>query len=110
MLLDRLRLVQSLQRAVVALVQTPAALDRHPHAVGGVQDQPQRADRALQHRGKGDLRLELLALQFAAGLCRLLAPQIAQVDVMPAGEQILDVPGALAVTDQDQFSGHWCLS
>ena len=34
------------------------------------------------------------------------AAQIAQVDVVPAGEQILDIPDALAVTDQDQFSGH----
>jgi hypothetical protein len=25
---------------------------------------------------------------------------------MPAGEEILDVPSALSVTNQDQFSGH----
>ena len=46
------------------------------------------------------------ALQFAPGLRRLEAPLIAQIDVMPAGEQILDVPNALSVANQYQFSGH----
>ena len=34
------------------------------------------------------------------------AAQIAQIDIVPAGEQILDIPSALSVTDQDQFSRH----
>jgi hypothetical protein len=61
-LLDGLRLIQPLQGTIVAFIETPAALDRSPHAVGRVQNQPQRADRALQHRRKGDLRVEIFAL------------------------------------------------
>ena len=33
-------------------------------------------------------------------------PEFAQIDVMPAREQVLDVPRALTVTDQDQLSRH----
>src|SRR5271165_523412 len=106
MLFDRLRLVEPLQGSVVAFVEAPASLHRNPHPIGGVQNQPQRADSAFQHRGEGDLGLELFALQFAPRLLRLLESLIAQVDVVPAGEQVLDVPNALSVTDQDQFSGH----
>jgi hypothetical protein len=52
------------------------------------------------------VRHELLGKQFAACLRSLEASLIAQVDVMPAGEEILDVPNALAMTHQDQFSRH----
>src|ERR1700679_2832993 len=75
-LLDGLRLVEPLQGTVVAFVEAPAAFHRNPHAVGGIQDQPQRADRTLQHRSERNLRLDLFTLQLAPGLSRLLAPLI----------------------------------
>src|SRR6185436_9940875 len=45
-----LRLVEALQGAVVALVQAPALVLRQPHLVEPFERDPQRADRALQHR------------------------------------------------------------
>src|SRR4030095_7436371 len=37
---------------------------------------------------------------------RFDAPQVREVDVMPTGEQVFDVPGALTVTDENQLAGH----
>jgi hypothetical protein len=85
----------------VALVQPPATFDGHPHAIGGIEDYPKRTDCTLQNRGKGDIRLEFLGLQLTRRLNGLSVSLIAQVDIMPTREQILDVPGTLAVTHQD---------
>ena len=52
------------------------------------------------------MRFELLGEQLVAGLHGFLSAELAQVDVVPAGEQVLDVPNALAMTNQYQFSGH----
>ena len=105
-LLDGLRLVESLQRAVVAFVEAPAALDRQPHEVHLVEHAPQRADRALEHRGEGDVGHQAGLLDLDARGARFDAALVGKIDVMPSGEEILDVPGALAVTNEDEFSGH----
>ena len=44
------------------------------------------------------------ALQQPAGLARFVAALLGQVDVDPAGEQVLEIPDALAVTQQHEFS------
>jgi hypothetical protein len=105
-LCDRLRLVQALQRTVVALVQAPAVLDGQPHAVHLVERDPQRADRALQHRGVRVIERDAGGRELAPGLARLFASLVGEIDVVPAGEQVGDVPLALAVTDENEFSGH----
>src|SRR5580704_18042911 len=102
----RLRLAETLQRSVVALVEPPGALHRNPHAVHLVEHDPQRADSALQNRGEGEVDRELLPQQLARGLHSFAAAAGLQVDVGPAGEQVVDVPGALAVAYQDQFALH----
>ena len=107
MLRDRLRLVETLQRAVVTLVQAPAALDGQPHQVHLVEDDPERADRALQHRDERDVERDALGLEQPTGFARLFAPLRGEVDVDPAGEQVLEVPDALAVAQQDESTnGH----
>ncbi len=105
-LLDRLRLVESLQGAVVPLVEPPRALDGNPHAIHLVEQDPQRADRPLQHRGKGDVDRELFLQQLAPRLGRLFTALIGQVDVVPAREQVFHVPDALSVAHENQFSRH----
>src|SRR6185436_18304052 len=59
-LLHGLRLVEPLQRPVVAFVETPGALDGEPHAIHAVEDDPERADGALQYRGEGEIDAQLL--------------------------------------------------
>jgi hypothetical protein len=76
--------------------------DRVPGAER-VERDPQRADGALQDR---DIRLiegEARVLQQAPGFGRFRASLFRQVDVGPAGEAILPVPGALAVTQKNEL-------
>src|SRR5258706_2985011 len=110
----RLLLVQSLQRAVVAFLEAPVALDRQPQPVQFLEDQPLRADRALEHRGVDDIGYRPGRCDFAARLARLFDALDREVDIRPAGKQVLEVPDALAMTNHQQFAGqgrsshqHW---
>ena len=103
--LDGLRLVQPLERAVVTLVQPPGALHRNPHPIHLIEHDPERADRPLQHRSECDIDHELLLEKLPPGARGLLATLVRKVDVRPAREEVLQVPDALAVADQYQFSG-----
>jgi hypothetical protein len=105
-LLHRLSLVEALQGAVVPLVEAPGALDRNPHAIHGIEHDPQRSDRALQHGSEGDVDAELFLQQLAPGLRRFQPAWVRQIDVGPTSEQVLDIPDALAVANENQFSGH----
>ena len=105
-LLEDLLLVLALQRAVVALVETPAALDRDPVAVGGVEREVRGGDGPPLHRRVHDVRQDRRLLELLAGADRLGPALLRQVDVDPAGEEVLRVPVALAVPDEHQGVGH----
>ncbi len=100
------RLVEALQGAVVTLVETVIANHRNPHLVHAVEDGPEGADGALEHRGVGHIEFEAGFLQQLAGLAGFLAALIGEVHVLPAGEAVFLVPDALAVADQYQFGAH----
>src|SRR5690606_24724262 len=99
-----LRLVESLQRAVMALVEPPMPLDGDPREIHLVEDQPQRADRTNEHGRERDIEDEARFLQRAARLGRLATPLLGEVDIRPPGEQILEVPFALAVAHEHQLA------
>jgi hypothetical protein len=63
----------------------------------------QRADGALEHRGVGDVEGETGILEQLAGLLRLGAALVGEVDVGPAGEAVFLVPGRLAMAQQYDF-------
>ena len=95
--------VQSLQRAVVTLVQLPGARDGNPLLVEFLENDPQGFNGAAQDGGVG--RVENVAalaqeLPRAVGFRHTL---FGETDVGPAGEAVFQVPGALAVTEQDEF-------
>src|SRR5262245_57352411 len=105
-----LGLVQSLQGAVVPLVQPPAPFDRNPELIQLVERDPTRANRALEDRCVGDVEDVAAVAQQLAGCQRFLAALLAQVDVSPAGEAVFLVPGAFAVAKQDKSihgAGSW---
>lgn len=52
-----LRLIQPGQAAVVALIEAPGPVDRQPHLVDAVQDEPQSADGPLQDGGVANIKL-----------------------------------------------------
>lgn len=51
------RLVQPSQATIVALVEAPGSVDRQPHLVDAVQNEPQGADGPLQDRGVANIEL-----------------------------------------------------
>ena len=55
-------LVQPREAPVVAFVEPPRSVHRHPHLVNAVQHHPQGANGPLQHRGVADVK-------FIAGVC-----------------------------------------
>jgi hypothetical protein len=95
-----LGLVEALQRPVVALVQAPVVLDRQPHHVHFIHRQPQRADRPLEHRGVGQVEGEAGLAQHAAGGPGFGDALFGQVDIGPAGEAVVEVPGGFAVAHE----------
>src|SRR5690606_36671133 len=105
-LLADLALVQTLQGAVVTLVEAPVALDGDPVTVRGVQGQVRGHDRAALEGGVDHIREDAgLLHQLTAG-GRLLTALVREVDVHPAGEQVLRIPFALAVAEQHECVGH----
>src|SRR5690349_23137079 len=105
-LLDGLCFVQALQRAVVTLVEPPRPFDRQPHAVHPIHDDPQRADRALQHRREAEIDVQLFGEQLPGGVRRLAPALFRKVHIVPAGEEVLDVPDALPMANENKFTGH----
>ena len=102
-LLERLGLVVALQRAVVALVEAPGALDVDPEAVGLLERDVGGLDGAGEHarctarRAAGpDSASSSPARLASATPCSL------QAHVDPSGEQVLLVPVAVAVAQQDE--------
>ena len=101
-LVEGLLLVLALQRAVVPLVEPPAAPHRQPQPVGDVQRDVRGLDRAAHHRGVHDVGQQVLLAQQLAAAARLGLALRGEADVDPAGEEVLLVPVALAVPEQDQ--------
>src|SRR5690606_35903940 len=104
--LGRLLLVQPLQVAVVALVQAPAAPHRDPRPPHLPQGQLGRADGPHQDRRVDDVGQDAPLGHEPAGGDRLGLTGGGQVAVVPAGEQVLQVPLALAAAEQHQASDH----
>ena len=99
---EGLLLVLALQRPVVALVEPPAAPHRQPHPVGGVQRDLRGPDRAAHHRGVQHVRQQAALGEQLTAPARLGRALLGQADVDPAGEEVLLVPVALAVPEQDE--------
>src|SRR6476620_683496 len=105
-LLEGLLLVLALQRAVVALVEAPVALDRDPVPVSRVEREVRGRDGPAQQRGVHDVGQDAGLLELLAGAHALGAALVGEVDVDPAGEEVLGVPVAFAMTDKDERVGH----
>ena len=101
-LVDGLLLIKSLQRAVVTLVELPCLRDGYPHAVGLLEDVPQRAYRSLLKRRECHVGQQSRVLDQPPGLDDLLVPPGGERHVDPAGEFVLEVPRRFAVTDEDE--------
>ena len=95
-------LVETLERAVVTLVEAPGLVDGQPRAVHLVQNDVQGVDGALQERRVADVEVIALLLEGLAASSGLGAAGVGEVHVGPAGEEVELVPLALAVTNDDE--------
>ena len=90
-----LRLVQPLQRSVVALVETPVASHRQPQPIQRRHRVVHRRDGPREHRGVHHRRLEAGITDQSASVSGLRLASRGQTDIGPTGEAILEVPRAL---------------
>ena len=100
-----LALVQTLQCAIVTLVQTPALHHRQPGAVHVVEHDLQRVDCALQVARVAQVEIESGLGQGTSTFGGFRAARFGKVHVFPAGEQVLLVPLAFAVADDHERHG-----
>ena len=96
-------LVETLQRAVVALVELPGFDDGQPLAVHLAEHDVEGADRALETRGVADVKVEAGFFEGAAACRRLFAARVGELDIGPASEQVEFVPLGFSVTDKDEL-------
>src|SRR6185312_12830403 len=101
-------LVEPDEIAVVALVERLVADHRDFRLPHLVENKVERALRALERRGVGDVERDALGLEPFAGGTRFLDALVGEVDVAPAGEQVFLVPLALAVANENEkaLAGH----
>jgi hypothetical protein len=93
-------LVETDEIAVIALVERLIFQYRNATLAELVQHDVERALRADQRRREGKVEAQPLRLELAAGGAGLGDSLLAQIDVAPAGEQVLQIPFALAMAHQ----------
>ena len=96
-------LVETLQRAIVALVELPGFDDGQPLAIHLAEHDVESVDRALETRSVADVKVETGFFEGAAVCRRLFAARVGELDIGPAGEQVELVPLGLSVTDKDKL-------
>ena len=100
--LPRVVLVEARQIAVVALVQRLVADSLQVALAELVEDDAAGLLGALEGGGEGDVESQAARLEFRAGGLCLGDALLGQVDVAPAGEQVLQIPFALAVAHEHE--------
>ena len=96
-------LVETLQRAVVALVELPGFDDGQPLAIHLAEYDVEGVDRALESRSVADVKVETGFFEGAAARSGFFAARVGEFYVGPAGEQVELVPLGLSVTDKDEL-------
>ena len=100
-------LVEAGKVAVIALVQRLVAGDDEIVDARFLKDQVERVLGALEGGGIVKIGLIALGLDELAGGAGFGDALFRQVRVLPAGEQVLEVPFALSVTDENECASHW---
>jgi len=104
--LARIILVEAGQIAVIAFVQRLVTDHRQIGLADAVHDQVERVLGADQDRSEGDVEFEAgVPDGLRAGL-GFFDAEFGEIRILPACEQVFQVPFALAVADKDERSGH----
>ena len=83
------------------LIEAPALLNGDPVEVHLVQDVVEGLDSTLEERGVGQVEGEALLFEGLTSLDGLVYTSFGEIDVGPTCETVLQVPGTLTMTDED---------
>ena len=92
-LVERLRLVFSLECPVVAFIESPRPLDRDPRTIGAIESDVGRLDGSSQDTRVQNIGLEPAFGEQLASSCCLGNTLLGKGHIDPAGEEVLLVPG-----------------
>ena len=95
-------LVETGQIAIVALVQRQVLVGLQPGLAELGEHQIERVLSAGQRRGEGDVEGETLRFQLLAGGLGFGDTEFGEVGILPAREQVLQVPVALAMPHEHE--------
>ena len=73
-------------------------MDRQPHPVEIIENDPQRADGALEVRRAAPVRHDLARLEEGRRPMRFSDALVGKIHVRPAGKTVVPVPDALTVS------------
>ena len=105
--LARVVLVEADEVAIVALVERLVGQHRNVALAHLFHNEIERARRPLERRRERNVERDAQRLELAAGGARFGNALRRKVDVAPAGEQVLEVPLALAVAhEHEKAVGH----
>ena len=99
-------LVEAGQVPVVALVQCLVPDRLQTALADDVEDDLAGLLRPRKSGGIGDVEGDTVVLERPGTVLGLPDAELRQPGVLPAGEEVLQVPFALAVADKDKGSGH----
>ncbi len=97
------RFIESLEGAIMTLVEAPVFFHWDPELVEFRENAPERVESAFENGNVGDIEAEPFFFQEFAGGLGFGAAFVAEFDVVPTSEAVFFVPGAFAVADEDKF-------
>src|SRR5262245_21564851 len=108
--LARIVLVKAREVTVITLVERQVLDHRDVALAHLLKDEVERTLRTLECRGVTDVEADALRLELAAGIARFRHAVLSEVDVLPAGEQVGQVPFALTMAhEHKQAVSHWSI-
>src|SRR5687768_10092810 len=84
-------------------------MHRDPHLVELLERDPERLDRSLEHGRVGHVELEALVAEQLTGCSCFGHTELAQRNIDPAREAVLEVPLTLAVSQEDELVHVWVI-
>ena len=99
-------LVEAGEIAIVALVQRLILDSFEALLTDFIKDDVKRVLGARQRRGEGDVVLDAIIGQSLTAGLGLFDAKLGQVGVLPAGKEILQIPVALPVANENESTAH----
>ena len=97
------RFIETLEGAVMALVEAPIFFHWDPELIEFRENAPERIESAFKNGNVGNIETETFFFEEFAGGLGFGAAFVAEFDVVPTSEAVFFFPGAFAVADEDKF-------